>query len=74
MDARWTYLWHDQKLTSSGDESKRLGHEIDGKVAYDYTEDVEFNVMGGVFWPGKYYKSPDNKAASQIIAGVSVDF
>jgi len=74
VDARWTALWHDQKLTASSDENKKLGYELDGKVAYDYTEDVQLSVAGGVLWPGNYYDSPNNKTASQIVAGVSVDF
>jgi len=73
MDARWTALWHDEKITA-GSESKKLGYELDGKVAYDYTEDVQFSVCGGVLWPGAYYTSPNDKTASQIVAGVAVDF
>jgi hypothetical protein len=73
LDARWTYLWHDQKVANT-DLSKKLGWELDGKVAYDYTEDVQFTVCGGLLKPGKYYESPNNKTASQIVAGVAVDF
>jgi hypothetical protein len=78
MDAKWTYLWLDQKLAAgtSGrdDTSKKIGWELDGKVAYDYTEDVQFSVAAGYFKPGKSYVSPDNKAATQLVAGVVVDF
>jgi len=74
LDGRWTALWHDQKLTGADSQNKKLGYELDGKVAYDYTEDVQFSVLGGVLWPGNYYQSPENKTAAQIVAGVSVDF
>jgi len=74
LDGRWTALWHDQKLTAASTQNKKLGYELDGKVAYDYTEDVQFTVLGGVLWPGNYYLSPENKTAAQIVAGVSVDF
>ncbi len=73
MDAKWTYLWHDQKVTAS-DSSKKLGWELDGKVAYDYTEDVQLSVAAGYLKPGSYFASPDNKAATQVVAGVAVDF
>jgi hypothetical protein len=73
MGARWTYLWHDQKLTAT-DTSKKLGWELDGKVCYDYTEDVQFSVTGGYLDPGKHYLSPNNKSATQVVAGVAVDF
>jgi len=73
MDARWTALWHDENVVST-DNDKGLGYELDGKVAYDYTEDVQFSVAAGVLWPGDYYTSPNDKTASQVVAGVSVDF
>jgi hypothetical protein len=72
MDAKWTYIWLDQKLAS--EESKKVGWEVDGKVAYDYTEDVQFSCAIGYFKPGKVYTAPDNKAATQVVAGVAVDF
>jgi len=30
-----------------------LGSEVDLTLTYDYTEDVQFSVLGGIFWPGK---------------------
>jgi hypothetical protein len=72
LDGKWTYLWHDQKLAS--EESKKVGWEVDGKVAYDYTEDVQFSCAIGYFKPDKVYTAPDNKAATQVVAGVAVDF
>jgi hypothetical protein len=73
MDAKWTYLWHDQKV-GTGDPSKKLGWELDGRLAYDYTEDVQFSVSAAYLKPGKFYVAPQNKAATQVVAGVVVDF
>jgi hypothetical protein len=76
MDAKWTYLWLAEKLTPSVTraDSKKVGWELDGKVAYDYTEDVQFSCAIGYFKPGKSYATDYNKNATQVVAGVSVDF
>jgi hypothetical protein len=78
MDAKWTYIWLDQKLaaatTGRNETSKKAGWELDGKVCYDYTEDVQFSVAGGYLKPGKSYLSTHDKAATQVVAGVAVDF
>jgi hypothetical protein len=78
LDGKWTYLWLDQKLTAAtggrSTESKKVGWEFDGKVAYDYTEDVQFTTTLGYFKPGKSYDSDSNKAATQVVAGVAIDF
>jgi hypothetical protein len=78
LDGKWTYLWLDQKLTTAtaaqNVDSKKVGWEFDGKVAYDYTEDVQFSTTVGYFKPGKLYNAAYNKAATQVVAGVTVDF
>jgi hypothetical protein len=77
LDGKWTMIWLDQKLTSGAGrdlDSKKVGWEIDGKVAYDYTEDVQFSTAIGYFKPGDSYESDYNKAATQVVAGVAVDF
>jgi hypothetical protein len=83
LDGKWTYMWLDQKLQATDSavtggymnvDSKKVGWEIDGKIAYDYTEDVQFSTTVGYFKPGKAYETGANKAATQVVAGVSVDF
>ena len=78
LDGKWTYLWLDQKLTAATGgrsiDSKKVGWEVDGKICYDYTEDVQFSTTVGYFKPGKSYTVDNNKAATQVVAGVSVDF
>ncbi len=72
VDARWTYLWYDEVPVSGRDDE--IGHELDAKVSYDYTEDVEFTVAAGVLWPLKYYPEETDSTASQIVSAVKVDF
>lgn len=80
VDAKWTYLWYDEPPRSAGvpDRDEEIGYELDGKVTYDYTEDVEFAVAAALFTPGDYFESDgndDNQAtAVQIISSVKVDF
>jgi len=72
VDGKFSYLWYDEPPTV--DLSDELGHEIDGKLTYDYTEDVQFTVAAAVFVPGGFFGENQDSTASQIISAVSVDF
>ncbi|MEK6816946.1 MAG: alginate export family protein, partial [Nanoarchaeota archaeon] len=50
-----------------GDE-KYLGQEIDAALVYDYTEDVQFSLLGGVFMPGKNINAGPSLAAGAVRA------
>lgn len=55
--------------------SKRFaGQEIDMKAIYDYTEDVQFSLMGGIFLPGKSFVDATNEVASEVIGSMKVTF
>jgi hypothetical protein len=59
--------------TMDGDQ-KALGRELDLHLTYDYTEDVQFGLMGGIFSPGKAF-APDNREdATQVIGSMKVSF
>jgi hypothetical protein len=61
-----------------------LGQEIDLTLTYDYTEDVQFSLLGGVFLPGKINdgvniatgtNTTGNKvAATELIGSMKVTF
>ncbi|MBM3250261.1 MAG: hypothetical protein FJZ09_05390 [Candidatus Omnitrophica bacterium] len=61
---------------------RHAGHEIDLTLTYDYTEDVQFNLLGGIFIPGGQFSretSPtntgsNNHAASEVIGSMKVTF
>jgi hypothetical protein len=75
LDARLTFEKFNEAPVAG--YKKNIGTELDGKITYDYTEDVEFTLAGGVVWPGDYYKKDDdssNKTAGQIVAATTVDF
>jgi hypothetical protein len=43
------------------------GDELDMMLSYDYTEDVQFNLLWAYFWPGDYYDrgQPQNQADAE---------
>lgn len=64
-----------------------LGQELDITTTYDYTEDVQFSLLGGVFFPGNVFASSDiftvpaasasgksNSAATEVIGSMKVTF
>jgi len=56
------------------DGKKSLGHEVDLKLTYDYTEDVQFALNTGAFIPGEAFDSKNKKTASQVIGSMKVTF
>ena len=56
----------------TGDAS--LGAELDLHLTYDYTEDVQFGLMGGIFMPGKAFDECNREDATQVIGSMKVTF
>lgn len=58
--------------------NKDLGQEVDLLLTYDYTEDVQFGLNGGVFMPGAVFTTsasdPNRENAYQVIGSVKVAF
>ncbi len=52
---------------------KHLGDAIDATVTYDYTEDVQFGLTGGLFRAGNALAT-NEKAAQQLIGSMKVVF
>ena len=57
-----------------------IGQEIDATLTYDYTEDVQFSLMGGVFLVGNNIRDFDHPAkgnaaaANELIGSMKVTF
>lgn len=51
-----------------------LGNAVDATLTYDYTEDVQFGLTGGLFMPGKAFDSGNRQTASQVIGSMKVTF
>ncbi|KPK39303.1 MAG: hypothetical protein AMJ78_08700 [Omnitrophica WOR_2 bacterium SM23_29] len=53
LKARYLHFWfHEEPLAG---RNKNIGDEVDASLVYDYTEDVQFDLTGAWFIPGKYY-------------------
>ena len=55
-------------------DNKNAGQEIDLTLTYDYTEDVQFNLLTGVFLPGGAFADRNSQAASEVIGSMKVTF
>jgi hypothetical protein len=58
-----------------------LGQEVDAKVTYDYTEDVQFSLLAGVFMPGSAFDAGsasdtqgNRSTAGEVIGSMKVTF
>ena len=54
--ARYTHAMFDEAPRPG--RSHDAGDELDAKLLYDYTEDVQLALFGGWFFPGHYYEEP----------------
>ncbi|MDO8729669.1 MAG: alginate export family protein [Candidatus Omnitrophota bacterium] len=57
---RYTRSYFDEAPRPGRDD--HAGDEVDVKVLYDYTEDVQLSAFGGWFLPGQYYDDEPNTA------------
>ncbi|RKY31066.1 MAG: hypothetical protein DRP74_05630 [Candidatus Omnitrophota bacterium] len=53
---------------------RHLADELDLVITYDYTEDVQFVLNSGVFFPGEVFDKLNRKRASQVIGSMKVTF
>jgi len=54
--------------------NRDIGNELDASATYDYTEDVQLGIEGGVFMPGRAFAESNRHNASQAIGKVKVSF
>jgi hypothetical protein len=54
--------------------NKFAGQELDLKAIYDYTEDVQFGLMTGLFFPGDAFDKVNSNVASEVIGSMKVTF
>lgn len=50
------------------------GSEVDLTATYNYTEDVQFGLLGGIFVPGRSFDNANNNAATELIGSMKVTF
>jgi len=54
--------------------NRHLGRELDTTLTYDYTEDVQFSLLGGVFFPGDAFHETNDSRATELIGSMKVTF
>ena len=73
LKANLNFFWFADRL--SGNSSVFNGTEFDVAAKYDYTEDVSFGLLAGIFQPGVAYSRTDSRStAAQMIGSVKVNF
>ncbi|MBN1586846.1 MAG: hypothetical protein JW937_05380 [Candidatus Omnitrophica bacterium] len=58
LSGRYLHFWFDEKPLAGRDDG--AGDEIDLKLVYDYTEDVQFGLSALWFIPGNYYEGEND--------------
>ena len=51
-----------------------FGDELDAYAKFDYTEDVQFNLIGALFIPGDFFASNNDGKAYSLRGGMKVSF
>ena len=84
LKTRWLHFWTAQSgsigATGGNDRGYNLGDEVDTTLLYDYTEDVQFDLTGGIFVPETFYtRNSDSYTKSTdpaiiVTGGVKVTF
>ena len=76
ISPRLTFFWLDEASTGAKANKRRsyAGAEWDTNVVYNYTDDVQFGFLYGLFAPGNVYKSPNDNVAQELVTTVSVKF
>ncbi len=64
--ARYTHARFDEEPRPG--REKHAGDEVDLKATYDYTEDVQLALWGGLFLPGEYYDEVGSNARGNHLA------
>lgn len=55
-------------------DKHEIGNELDAKVIYDYTEDVQFGFNVAYFIPGSAFDSVNRESATQVLGTMKVTF
>jgi len=53
---------------------KNIGDEVDLKLEWDYTEDVQFTLLSAWFFPGDHFASGMDDIATDIVGSVKLSF
>lgn len=86
LKARYLHWWAAEKVnslratTQQSRSGNNIGDEVDAVLIYDYTEDVQFDLCGGIFLPGDLFEdntdgvTKGDDTAGIVTCGIKVAF
>ncbi len=73
--ATYGHFWLVEKFSSVLNLSNQdIGDEVDLQLTWDYTEDVQFNLLSAWFFPGDHWSNGQDDVASDIVGTVKLSF
>ena len=76
LKARYLHFWSAVSgsigTTGGNNRNRNIGDEVDTTLVYDYTEDVQFDLTGGVFIPGSFYDDNSDTLTNSTTPAVIV--
>ena len=80
-EALYGHFWLDKRFAENAvmatpeTAKKNVGDEVDLKVTWDYTEDVQFSLLCAFFFPGDHFSSGGgNDTATDLVGTVKLSF
>ncbi|MFQ5952924.1 MAG: alginate export family protein [Candidatus Omnitrophota bacterium] len=79
FDAIYGHFWLDEIWSQRGgvvpeNKKRNVGDELDLSLTWDYTEDVQFNLLAAWFWPGDHFVGGLSDTATDIVTSVKLSF
>jgi len=78
VEGTYAHFWVNKVLNSANigtlSNNRNIGNELDVLLTYDYTQDVSFGLLGGVFFSGGQFPANSNSTASDVVGTMKVVF
>ena len=66
--------WAENTDVVNENTNRNIGDEVDLQLTWDYTEDVQFGLLTGWFFPGDHFASGTDDVATDIVGTVKLSF
>lgn len=75
VKANYNLFWNQERYNASNAKSQGwVGQELDIQATWDYTEDVSFGLLAGLYMPGEVYTNGMDHTATDLVGTVKVSF
>lgn len=78
LEVKYAHFIFDEEPVAGKDDE--AGDELNLNLTYNYTEDVQFGLLGAIFWPGEYYEDQNTSSTTyddtvkEIVGSCKVTF